>query len=107
MFKSTKNMAQQVISITLSEDEFDAKLSGAISAAIDKALSGFRPSSTEPRFYSRKEAAKKLQVTLPTLHTWTQEGRVNGHRVGSRVLYKEEDINNALQKIQTSIRATA
>lgn len=101
-------MGQQSILITITEDEFDAKLTGAVSVAVQKALSGLNfLQPIEPRYFSRKETAKKLNITLPTLHLWTQEGRITGHRVGSRVLYKQEDIDNALQKIQTTIRATA
>ncbi|WP_165841029.1 excisionase family DNA-binding protein [Larkinella punicea] len=100
-------MANQSILISITEAEFDAKLNGAVSLAIEKALNSLKPHTIEPRFYSRKEAARKLNVTLPTLHIWTQEGKITGHRVGSRVLYKEEDLTNALQKIHTTIRAAA
>jgi excisionase family DNA binding protein len=100
-------MANQSILISITEAEFDAKLSGAVSMALERALSSIKPQSPESRFYSRKETARKLGVTLPTLHVWTQEGRITAHRISGRVLYKAEDINNALQKVQTSIRAAA
>ena len=54
---------------------------------------------TPPRFLSRKEAAKLLQITLPTLHVWTRRGLVKGNKIGTRVLYAEADIQAALVEI--------
>lgn len=50
---------------------------------------------------SRIDTAKKLNVSLPTLNSWTKEGIIAGYRIGHRVYYKLEDINNALVKIKT------
>jgi excisionase family DNA binding protein len=50
---------------------------------------------------SRKDAAKFLCVSLPTLHQWTKDGVITGYRIGNRVLYKLEDIINSLTQIKT------
>ena len=50
------------------------------------------------RFLSRKEAAKAFMISLPTLHAYTKRGLVKAHRVGNRVLYKPEEIENALRE---------
>jgi excisionase family DNA binding protein len=50
---------------------------------------------------SRKDASKLLCVSLPTLHQWTKDGVITAYRIGNRVLYKLEDINNALTQIKT------
>jgi excisionase family DNA binding protein len=50
---------------------------------------------------TRQEAAKILNVSLPTLHFWTKEGIVKGTRVGSRVRYRMTDIEAALVDIDT------
>lgn len=50
---------------------------------------------------SRKDASKLLCISLPTLHQWTKDGVINAYRIGNRVLYKLEDINNALTQIKT------
>jgi excisionase family DNA binding protein len=51
---------------------------------------------------SRKDTAKKLYVSLPTLHDWTKTGIIKAHRIGGRILYKLNEIHDALEEIQTS-----
>ena len=50
---------------------------------------------------TRNEAAKMLNVSLPTLHYWTKEGIVKGTRIGSRVRYRLSDLESALVEIDT------
>lgn len=47
----------------------------------------------------RKDAAKRLQVSLPTLDAWTKAGIINARRIGTRVYYTDKDINDALKKV--------
>lgn len=49
---------------------------------------------------TREEASKILGVTLPTLHSWTLNGKVNGYRIGRRVRYKRHELEQALQAIK-------
>ena len=53
-------------------------------------------------YHTRKETAKRLNITLATLNTYTQSGKIVGNRIGNRVLYRESDINQALKKIKTT-----
>lgn len=48
--------------------------------------------SSEVGFLTRVEAAKKLRISLGTLHNHTKSGVIPSYRIGSRVLYKIEDI---------------
>lgn len=50
----------------------------------------------EPKFYDRKETAERLHITLPTLHRMTKDGLILAKRVGSRVLYDAEAIDQAV-----------
>jgi excisionase family DNA binding protein len=59
------------------------------------------PANEPVEFLTRKEAAKILGVSLPTLHEWTKSGKVPGHRIGTRVRYKKSEIENSLLKIKT------
>jgi hypothetical protein len=46
---------------------------------------------------SRKDTAKYLNISLPTLDNLTQEGFIKASRLKSRVLYEMEDILDALK----------
>jgi excisionase family DNA binding protein len=55
--------------------------------------------STGQKYYTRKEAAKKARITMPTLDKYIQEGKIKAHRLGRRVLFSEEDIKNAIEEM--------
>jgi len=57
--------------------------------------------NNQPHYLSRKEVAKLLKITLPTLHDWTKLGRLKAYKIGSRVLYKPSEVQEALEKTQT------
>ena len=52
----------------------------------------------EPKFYSRKETAQLLRVTLPTLARLTKDGLITAKRVGNRILYEAEAIDAAVME---------
>ncbi len=51
---------------------------------------------------TRKETAKRLNITLATLNEYSKSGKIIANRIGNRVLYKESDIQNALHQVKTS-----
>ena len=51
------------------------------------------------KYYTRKEAAKRARITMPTLDKYIQEGKIKAHRVGRRVLFSEEDIRSAVEEM--------
>lgn len=74
-----------------------------IEEAIDKKMNELiSPKEKGLTLLSRKETAKLLCISLPTLHDWTKSGIVKAHRIGNRVLYKLEEVTQALSQIQTS-----
>jgi len=56
--------------------------------------------NNQPHYLSRKEVAKLLKITLPTLHDWTKLGRLKAYKIGSRVLYKPSEVQEALEQAQ-------
>jgi len=56
---------------------------------------------SDDRLRTRKETAEILGISLPTLSTWTKSGVIKAFRIGNSVRYKAEDINNALNNIQS------
>lgn len=84
------------IIIPFTEEEFDSKLE----AILKRALKNHIPLSTEKKYITRKEVAKKLHISLPTLNEYTKSGRIKGYRINGRVLYREDEIENALTSIE-------
>jgi hypothetical protein len=46
-------------------------------------------------FLTRREAAQKLRISLPSLHKYTKCGLVKCRRVGGRVLYEAGELDKA------------
>ena len=58
------------------------------------------PATTPKPYYTRNETADLLHLSLPTLGKMTKEGRIKGHRLGGKVLYKFTDIEDALKEMR-------
>src|SRR4051812_41474986 len=73
------------------EQIFDAKISSQL------------PKSTENQsdFVTRKEVSKLLKVSLPTLHDWTKHGWLQSYKIGNRVLYKRQEIEDSINQVQS------
>jgi excisionase family DNA binding protein len=53
-------------------------------------------------YASRHELSKALTISLPTLHTLTNNGTLKGYRIGGRILYKWDEVDAALVEIQSN-----
>lgn len=57
-----------------------------------------KPNSTT--YLTRHEVANKLNITVGTLHNWTVKGVLTAYQIGGRVLYKANDIENAIVELK-------
>jgi excisionase family DNA binding protein len=93
---------QSIITTQFSPDE----LTEIIRLAVTEAITAFTPyptqPPTEPRYLSRKETAARLGITLTTLWERTRKGEITAHKFGSRVLYKPENVEAALNQVKVS-----
>lgn len=48
---------------------------------------------------TRKEVAKMLDISLPTLHNWVKNGTIQAYRIGNKVRFKKSEVLQALQSI--------
>lgn len=80
------------------------ELKKIVEEAIFNQLKCFAPpiEQKSTQLLTRKQTAEMLCISLPTLHDWTKTGLIKAHRIGNRVLYKFEEINNSLRQINTS-----
>jgi excisionase family DNA binding protein len=80
----------------LTKEEFVELLQEAVKVEIEKNQPE-DPSGQE--YLSRKQTAKMLGISLPTLHEWTMEGRIQAYRIGRLVRYKRADVHAALKSV--------
>lgn len=58
---------------------------------------------TATKFLTRYQVADKYHITLPTIKAWTLQGKIKGYRIGRRVLFKETEIDKAVDEIRVTI----
>lgn len=57
-------------------------------------------SENEPvQYLTRRELANKLSISLPTLHDWVKKGLLKAYRMGNRVYFKSDEIDDSLRPI--------
>jgi excisionase family DNA binding protein len=78
------------------------ELLSKIEEIIDKRLEALRPQKEEATAYiSRKEVADILKITLPTLRDWTRLGWLKSYKIGTRVLYKRREVEEAIEGLMS------
>jgi excisionase family DNA binding protein len=77
--------------------EFKTELT-AIRKELENLKLHFQPK--KPRTYlSRSEVSKMLNVSYVTLNKWNKSGKLKAVGIGGRVLYRQEDIDNAIVEL--------
>lgn len=54
--------------------------------------------AAKPRYYSRNDVADLLHVSLPTIHSMVHAGVLHPQKVGGRVLFAAQDVDDAIQR---------
>jgi len=90
-------MSNSILLENISTEELFQKIRELISEELAVRLKPEPPQS----YITKKEAAAKLRLSLPTLDRLTSDGTLQGYRVGRRVLYKADEVEQALTKIHT------
>ena len=78
------------------------ELQKVIRSAIKEELQVLMPKRGESSNLTRNEVTAFLKISLPTLQRYTQLGVIKGFRIGTRILYKLEDVEESLKSIETS-----
>lgn len=72
-------------------------LTNALLQELETLLKNNLKKQTEESIYlTRKQTAKCLNISLPTLDLYSSQEKIKAHRIGSRILYKHTDIESSL-----------
>ncbi|GEM_PF-868140 len=71
-----------------------------VNKAVERRMAEFydRVRSKPPVLIKRKDAAKMLGISLPTLDMYAKAGILHQRHIGGRVYYEEEEINKNKSK---------
>lgn len=76
-------------------------ISETVKTEVSKLLPKEQSSKKLSIYGTRKEVAKELKISLPILNEHTKNGTLKGYRIGGRVLYKWDEVFEALKEIQS------
>jgi excisionase family DNA binding protein len=62
----------------------------------DSSSQGGNERTEKDPFLTRQQAAKLLQISLPTLHQYTKDCLITSFRIGNKIRYKKNDLEKAL-----------
>ena len=90
-----KTMEPTIILQGISLNQFMQQLQELITGKIIEEMD--RRNAEPPASYiTRKEVVELLRITMPTLHSWTKEGIIPSYQIGSRVLFKKDEVLKAI-----------
>ena len=90
---------QQVQLISLTPEQLQEAIIKGVKTQIDELKEHFQPK--EPTIYiSRQELAELLHCDISTVHNLTVKGILTKYQIGGRVLYKRDEVENAIVKIK-------
>lgn len=92
--------------ILITPEKLSKLIAQSVEEALEKKLPIQQTNKEVPKknlkLYNRKETAKMLRVSLPTLNAYVKKGIITGQRIGARILFKEQDVEEALTRINHS-----
>lgn len=95
MTQSIKQVTVEGIDAQTIFDKFDKLERLLIEAAIVRS-----DVSNREKLLTREQVKELLDISLPTLHSWTNRGMLQAHRIGNCVRYKEHEVLAALVPIR-------
>lgn len=98
IFVTLNHNMENVLLIPITIEKFKEIITETVKTELDNYFAKGEPPA---EYITRKEAAKLLDISLPTLLDWTKQGIVPGYRIASRIRYKRSDIDKALKQIDS------
>lgn len=72
--------------------EIVGKIKSELLADLTKTFKDNEPN----RYYSAQDICERFGVSKPTIHEWRKRGILKTYKLGSRVYYRMDDIENAM-----------
>jgi len=89
-------MIQETILISLPLNQLETLIDNAVGKAIKDYSTKLQKVETNPEYYTRRQVAEKLHLSLGTLDQYVKCGLITSYKIGNRVLFKSDEINESL-----------
>lgn len=82
---------------TLTVGEFELLIKSWMKNNFD--FNVIKQTNNSPKYLTRIETCEKLHISLPTLTRYSKLGIITARRIGNRILYSEEGLQNSMRDI--------
>ncbi len=86
--------------ITLTLDDFQNVIRDVVRTEFQNHRNK-EPPKTQSEFITRQQAAKILQISLPTLLEYTKRGLIPMYRISTKVRYIKQEVEESVKRIKT------
>lgn len=85
----------QTLNITVPQENINQIAENVETRLFDR-LTKFLTDNAPKRYLSADEVCDRFGITKPTLHDWRRRGILKSYKLGSRVYYRFDEIENAM-----------
>lgn len=95
--QNQNDMPQEIYLNGLTVDQ----LLSLIKESVHEELSYYKstPNKADVKYFTRKETARRLKISLVTLTDWVNKNKIQAHKIGGRVLFRGCEVDQALREI--------
>lgn len=86
----------KIVHITMAE--LNAMMVKVVTDEMEKAKQLFSKTTKQSDYLTKKEVAKKMKISIGTLNNWIKDEKIPFHKIGRRVLFKESEIEEAINQ---------
>lgn len=95
-------MDNSVIITNVTPDELTEKIRNILREELGRAIT--LPSDDSNQYLTRRQVAAKLDLSLPTVDKYSSLGIIKGYKIGTRILFREREVDDAVSQMSFSRR---
>ena len=89
------------ISVSVNCEDLQRLLQPSVEALILSSVKGvlaeLKSDTSAKKYFTRRELCDQLGISLPTLDGLVRSGKVKSYKIGSRILFKVDEVDSFLQ----------
>jgi len=91
-------MERNIQFIQTTPDQLTEQILKGVNDRLEEFQKNLQQQKESTQWLTREETAKLLKVSLVTLHDWTKRKILIAYRIGNKVRYKKDEVENSLKR---------
>ncbi len=95
---------EQIRVLQITPDELEALINNSVKNSVENSVKSvvkeIKNDNKSTEYMTRKDVCDMLHINLATLHRYTKAGKLKSYGIGSRVLYRRDEVESVIIQIQ-------